>query len=73
MDKFMPREKLSKKKQRELNAQRRTTWGGISPVTRTSANLKAYDRNKAKRWKRDGFDSLSCYFFKRDQAYCQDI
>ena len=34
MDKFVPYEKLSKKKKRELNAQRRKTWGNISPVTR---------------------------------------
>ena len=56
MAKFIPKEKLSKKKQREMNAQRRVTWT-ISPVTRKSADPKAYDRSKVKNWKRDDSDS----------------
>ena len=56
MAKFIPKEKLSKKKQREMNAQRRVTWP-ISPVTRKSADPKAYDRSKAKNWERDDSDS----------------
>ena len=50
MNKFIPFRKLSKKKQRELNAMRRKTWGELSPVTRKPANSKAYDRRKARRW-----------------------
>ncbi|MBR6413116.1 MAG: hypothetical protein IKS21_00715 [Oscillospiraceae bacterium] len=63
MEKFIPYEKLSKKKQRELNAARRGTWT-INPVTRKPANPKAYNRKTARNWKDDS-DSvllLFCYF-----------
>ena len=52
MDKFIPYEKLSKKKQRELNAGRRGVWT-INPVTRKPANPKAYNRKTARNWKDD--------------------
>ena len=52
MEKFIPYEKLSKKKQRELNATRRTTWA-LNPVTRKPANPKAYNRKTARSWKDD--------------------
>ena len=44
MEKYVPFEKLSKKKQCELNAKRRNTWGSISPITRKSNPPKAYNR-----------------------------
>ena len=53
MEKFIPYEKLSKKKQRELNAMKRGTWGSFNPVTRKPANPKAYNRRTAQRWKDD--------------------
>jgi hypothetical protein len=53
MEKFIPYEKLSKKKKRELDAQRRGSWYGVNPVTRKSENPKAYNRRKAQSWKRD--------------------
>ena len=59
MTKYVPYEKLSKKKQRSLNAKRRETWS-ISPVTRKPANPKAYNRKKAQDWKSD---SSSVPFF----------
>ena len=59
MTKYVPYEKLSKKKQRALNAKRRETWS-ISPVTRKPANPKAYNRKKAQDWKSD---SSSVPFF----------
>ena len=46
MEKFIPYEKLSKKKKRELDAERRSTWA-INPVVRKPANPKAYNRKKA--------------------------
>ena len=52
MEKFIPYEKLSKKKQRELNKARRGTWT-INPVTRKPANPKAYHRQTARKWKDD--------------------
>ena len=59
MEKFIPYEKLSKKKKRELDAGRRTIWA-ISPVTRKSENPKAYNRRKAQK-RMD--DSSFCAFF----------
>ena len=52
MEQFIPCEKRSKKKQRELNAARRSTRP-ITPVTRKTANLKAYKRKPARNWKDD--------------------
>ena len=51
MDKFIPFEKLSKKKQRELNAKRRGSWHGVNPVTRKPNSSRAYNRRKAGSWK----------------------
>ena len=50
MEKMIPYEKLSKKKQKEKNAQRRKSWGNICPVTRKSPNPRAYNRRKARSW-----------------------
>ena len=60
MEKFIPYEKLSKKEQRKLDAQRRGTWGGFNPVTRKPANPKAYNRQKvkARQWINDSDDVL---------------
>lgn len=52
MEKFIPYEKLSKKKQREIDRANRTTWA-ISPVTRKPENSKAYNRRKAQSWRKD--------------------
>ncbi len=46
MEKFIPREKLSKRRKKELNAQRRNTWEGIRPYTRKVESKKLYDRKK---------------------------
>lgn len=51
---FIPRyEKLSKKEQRKHNAQDRTTWGALNPVTRKPENSRAYNRRKARKWSDD--------------------
>ena len=50
MEKFIPYEKLSKKKQRERNKEKRGSWGALNPVTRKSENAKAYNRKKARQW-----------------------
>lgn len=49
MEKFIPLEKMSKKKQREFYKAQRRGWGGISPVTRREKDPKAYNRAKEKR------------------------
>ena len=62
MEKFVPFEKLSKKKKREQNAIRRKDWNGIDPVTRKSKNQKAYNR---KRRRNDfDFDSVPLCFIR---------
>jgi hypothetical protein len=53
MEKFIPYEKLSKKKKRELDAARRGSWYGINPVTRKPENSRAYNRAKARKWSND--------------------
>ncbi len=53
MKQLIPLEKQSKKAQKEYHARRRGSWNGLSPVTRTVPNGKAYDRNRAKRAVRD--------------------
>ena len=59
MEKFIPFEKLSKKKQRELMAKRRGNWGGLNPVTRKPENPKAYNRKKARKWTDDSMTGPS--------------
>ena len=53
MEKFLPYEKLSKKEKRKLDQAKRQTWGNLNPVTRKPENSKAYNRNKARNWKRE--------------------
>lgn len=53
MDKFIPYEKLSKKKRRELDLARRGTWGVMSPVTRKPISSKAYNRKRTRNWERE--------------------
>ena len=60
MEKFIPYEKLSKKKKRELDAARRGSWYGLNPVTRKPENSRAYNRRKARKW---SDDSLTVPFF----------
>ena len=45
MVRFIPKGKLSKKAQKELNRQRRVTWE-FSPVTKTVDSRKIYSRKK---------------------------
>ena len=52
MARFVPYEKLSKKKQRAANAEKRGKWA-ISPITRRPPNPKAYNRRKAQKWEDD--------------------
>ena len=53
MEKYVPYDKLSKKKKRELDAKRRGSWYGINPVTRKPENSRAYNRRKARTWSDD--------------------
>ena len=45
MARFVPKDKMSKKAQKELNRQRRVTWE-FSPVTKTVDSRKIYSRKR---------------------------
>ena len=47
MDKFVPYEKSSKKRRRELDKEKRGDWNGVNPCTRIIKDKTIYDR---KRW-----------------------
>ena len=61
MEKFIPYEKLSKKKKRELDQKRRGSWNGLNPVTRMPPNPKAYNRQKARKWNDDSSPCFLCF------------
>ena len=61
MAKFIAYNKLSKRKQRQVNAAKRGKWGDISPITRRSASPKAYKREKIRPWSDD--DSGAGFFY----------
>jgi hypothetical protein len=62
MEKFIPYDKLSKKKKREHDLKQRRTWGSLNPVTRNTQNPKAYNRQKARKWNRDDFPTVPSSF-----------
>ena len=63
MNNFIPYEKLSKKKKRELDNSRRGTWGELSPVTRRPVPAKAYNRSEARKWNYDDPSSVLCVLY----------
>lgn len=48
-DKFVSRDKMSKKDRKELDSKKRNTWGNTNPVTKVQPNKKAYDRKRDKK------------------------
>ena len=72
---FIPKEKLSKKARRELNAARRTLWV-VSPISKKVESKKVYNRKKirpavSRRYRADIFIlySLSIYAFKNSPIF----
>ena len=59
MERFIPREKLSKKAKKKLAAKKRITWT-FSPVTRKVESKKVYNRKRISRTEDDGRE----FFFK---------
>ena len=53
MNRFLPREKMSKRQKRELDRSKRVAWDGINPVTRTTQNKTIYSRKQSPRWYND--------------------
>ena len=70
MEKFIPYEKLSKKEKRKIDQARRQTWGELNPVTRKPENSKAYNRNKARNWKRDYHEPVPGICFTSLRILC---
>lgn len=62
MKKFVPYEKLSKSKKRELDRKKRVTWGSVNPVTRKVESKKHYKR-KSRSYTdySDGFGTFTFY------------
>lgn len=62
MKKFVPYEKLSKSKKRELDRKKRVTWGNVNPVTRKVESKKHYKR-KSRNFTdySDGFGTFTFY------------
>lgn len=58
-DKFVPKDKMSKKAQKELNDKKRGTWGNTKPITRVQPNKKAYDRKRDSKVVDERLDSQS--------------
>ena len=52
MTRFVPKKKLSKKAQKEINRRRRVTWE-FSPVTKTVESRKVYSRKRKARIRND--------------------
>lgn len=48
-DKFVSRDKMSKKDRKELDSKKRNTWGNTNPATKVQPNKKVYDRKRDKK------------------------
>ena len=59
MAKFVSREKLSKKAQKELDNQKRTVWA-FSPTTKKVESKKLYNRRKSAHAWKDDFGMYQC-------------
>ena len=63
MARFVPKDKLSKKAQKELNRQRRVTWD-FSPVTKTVDSKKLYNRKRNARDRYDDYGASVFHFYQ---------
>ena len=69
MDRFVPYEKLSKRRQREIDRMKRGDWGPLNPVTRKAPDPKAYDRKKSRRWTDDHTPGIFAFWnYAHDQV-----
>ena len=61
MDRFIPREKLSKRARKALDAKKRGTWA-FSPVTKRVESKKRYNRKKLPSAGYDDYGRGECFF-----------
>ena len=59
MKQFVPRDKMSKRCKKELDAQKRTVWN-IKPTTKIVKSKKVYDRKKQPR-NYEPYDFRGCF------------
>ena len=62
MKQFVPRDKMSKRQQKELDAQKRTVWN-IKPTTKVVQSKKIYDRKKQPR-NYEPYDFRGCFYMR---------
>lgn len=70
MKKFVPYEKLSKSKKRELDRKKRVTWGNVNPVTKKVESKKLYKRKS--RSFTDYSDGFGTFTFS-DYTFCSAL
>ena len=63
MQKVTSYKKLSKKKQKELNAKKRKNWGELKPTVRVVESKKHYSRKRKARIDND--ESVLSFFIKK--------
>ena len=69
MKNFIPREKLSKRARKELDAKARAVWP-INPITRSPKSYRAYDRNKARKELLNHRNSEPCSSYVENERSC---
>lgn len=46
MEKYISYEKMSRKRQKLVNASKRGSWGNVKPITKVKESAKVYNRKK---------------------------
>jgi len=60
--KYVPLDKLSKRKKKEYYASKRKGWGELNPVTRETPNPRAYKRKKSgQRYEHEPLSGFFCF------------
>ena len=70
MKPYIPYEKLSKKKKKELDSAKRGSWHGVNPITRRVESKKVYRRKKALKWKDDLPFQGFCFLQTKPRSRC---
>ena len=61
MANFIPLEKQSKRAQHAFHAQKRGSWNGLNPVTRSVESRRRYDRQQSKKDVRREMDAMRVF------------
>lgn len=63
--KYIPYEKLSKAKKRELDRKNRNTWNNVKPITRVHRSAKEYRRKN-----KNIYDAYPDYWYEENRFLC---